>query len=327
MDAGQDVPLVDVRAAAERIRGHVRLTPMLEAAPARGHARLAGQVVLKLECLQVTGSFKARGASNTVASLPPEVLARGVVTASGGNHGLAVAYAGRTAGVPAAIFLPTNVPAAKVAKLRAWGAQVHSVGSVWDEANEAAMDHAAKHGMAYVHPFADRRVIAGQGTVAAEILDAAPEVDTLLVAIGGGGLISGIACAARAIKPGIRVVGVEPVGAPTLLRSLEAGRPAVLDRVDTRAGTLAPRSTDPLNFAIIRRYVEQVVLVSDAEMEAACAWLWFEHGVAAELSGAASVAALLAGHYRPAPGERVCAVVCGAGTDGVSAEPSQSQPD
>ncbi len=196
------------------------------------------------------------------------------------------------------------------------GAKVVIEGEVWDDSNTAALRHAAQDGMTYVHPFADPRVIAGQGTVATEILDAAPDIDTLLVAIGGGGLISGIAVVASAINPGVRIVGVEPTGAPTLLRSLEAGRPAVLDRVDTMAGTLAPRSTDALNFGIIQRHVGHIVLVSDAAMREAAAWLWFEHGVAAELSGAASVAALLTGQYQPAPGERVCAVVCGAGTDG-----------
>jgi len=308
--------LDDVRRAAERISNHIRRTPLIEAAPAREHAALATQLLLKLESLQVTGSFKARGASNVLATLTPAALARGVVTASGGNHGLAVAYAARTAGAAATIYLPTNVPAAKIRKLQAWGATIIVEGEAWDDSNAAALRHAARHGMAYVHPFADPLVIAGQGTVATEVLDAAPGVDTLLVAIGGGGLISGIAVAAHAIRPGIRVIGVEPVGVPTLLRSLEAGRPSVLDRIDTAAGTLAPRSTDALNFGIIQRHVERVVLVSDAAMRDAAAWLWFEHGVAAELSGAAAVAALLTGAYRPSPGERVCAVVCGAGTDG-----------
>lgn len=316
--ADATLTLGDVRRAAAEISGRVRRTPLLEAGPARGHAEVAAQLVLKLESLQVTGSFKARGACSKLAALPPAALARGVVTASGGNHGLAVAYAGWIAGVPATIYLPFTVPDAKRRKLRAWGAEVVVEGEAWDDSNAAALRHAARHDMAYVHPFADPLVIAGQGTVATEILDDAPEVDTLLIAIGGGGLISGIAVAARAMKPGIRIVGVEPEGAPTLLRSLEAGRPAVLDRIDTVAGTLAPRSTDPLNFGIIQRHVERVVLVSDPAMQQAAAWLWFEHGVASELSGAAAVAALLTGAYRPQPGERVCAVVCGAGSDGMA---------
>jgi threonine dehydratase len=310
--------LHDVRLAAARIRTRVRHTPLIEAAPAREHPAIAAQLLLKLESLQVTGSFKARGASNALVTMAPAAMARGVVTASGGNHGLAVAYAAWSAGVPATIYLPSNVPGAKLRKLQAWGAKVVVEGEVWDDSNAAALHHAEQHGTAYIHPFADPLVIAGQGTVATEILDAVPGVDTLLVAIGGGGLISGIAVAAREIKPGVRIIGVEPTGAPTLLRSLEAGRPSVLERVDTAAGTLAPRSTDPLNFSLIQRHVERVVLVSDAAMRDAAAWLWFEHGVAAELSGAAAVAALLTGAYRPAPGERLCAVVCGAGSDGIA---------
>lgn len=310
--------LADVRRAAERISSRVRHTPLIHAAPTREHNAVAAQLVLKLESLQVTGSFKARGACNKLASLPPAALAQGVVTASGGNHGLAVAYAGWVAGVPATIYLPVTAPEAKRRKLRAWGAEVVVEGEAWDDSNAAALRHAGRRGMAYIHPFADPLVIAGQGTVATEILDAAPEVDTLMVAVGGGGLISGIAVAARAIKPGIRIIGVEPEGAPTLLRSLEAGRPALLDRIETAAGSLAPRSTDPLNFGIVQRHVEQVVLVSDPAMQQAAAWLWFEHGVASELGGAAAMAALLTGAYRPRAGEQVCAVICGAGTDGMT---------
>lgn len=310
--------LDDVRAAAARIAGRIRRTPLLAAAPVRDGAAWAARLLLKLENLQVTGSFKARGASNAVACLPPARLARGVTTASGGNHGLAVAYAAAAAGVPATIFLPDTVPLAKRDKLRRWGATVVVEGQVWDDSHEAALRHASASGTAYLHPFADPAVIAGQGTVATETLDDAPGIDTLLVAIGGGGLISGVGLAARAMKPGLRVVGIEPVGAPTLLRSLEARRPAVLDRVDTAAGTLAPRSTDALNFGIIQRHVDRIVLVDDDAMRAAAAWLWFEHGIAAELSGAAAVAALLTGAYRPAPEERVCAIICGAGTDGMA---------
>ena len=312
-----ELALDDVRRAAERIAHLIRPTPMLEAGPAHAHGVLAAQLVLKLESLQVTGSFKARGASNKLAGLSAQDLTRGVITASGGNHGLAVAYAGWIAGAKTTIYLPRSAPAAKLRKLEAWGAEVVVEGEVWDDSHTAAQRRAARDGMTLVHPFADPLVIAGQGTVATEILDADPGIDTLLVAIGGGGLIAGIAIAACGMKPGIRIVGVEPTGAPTLLHSLEVGRPAVLDRIDTAAGTLAPRTTDALNFGIVQRHVERIVLVTDDAMRRAAQWLWFEHGVAAEMSGAASVAALLSGAYVPAPGERVCAVVCGAGTDGM----------
>lgn len=312
------VGLADVRAAAVRIAGRVRRTPLVAAAPVRGAPDWARTLTMKLESLQVTGSFKARGACNTAASLSPEAMRHGLVTASGGNHGLAVAYAGVEAGVPVTVYLPDSAPPAKRRKLEAWGATVVVTGAVWDDSNRAALAHASRDGLRYVHPFADPLVIAGQGTVATEILADAPETETLLVAVGGGGLISGMAAAATALKPGVRIVGVEPHGAATLHGSLRAGRPVELPAIATAAGSLAPRATEPLPFALVRRHVSEVVLVSDDAMREAASWLWFEHGLAAEMAGAASLAALLTGAYRPAPGERVCAVVCGAGTDGIA---------
>lgn len=313
----QPPDLAAIRLAAQRVAGRIRRTPLVEAT--QDKHELPGRVFLKLESLQVTGSFKARGALNTLASLSREEVARGVITASGGNHGLAVAYAGHVAQTPATIYLPRNVPAAKIAKLEAWGARVVLEGEVWDEANRAALARAGRDGLTYIHPFADPRVIAGQGTLGLELLEEAPALDTLVVAIGGGGLISGVALAAKALKPAIKVVGVEPVGAPTLHDSLKAGRLVELARIDTAANTLAPRRSEPINLQIVARHVDEIVLVDDAEMREAARWLWFEHGVAAELSGAASVAALLAGRYRPGEAERVCALVCGAGTDGIEA--------
>ena len=307
----------EVRAAAARIRGLVRKTPLVTAAPLREQPDVAGGLLLKLESLQVTGSFKARGAINAVFALSPAALERGVTTASGGNHGLAVAYAGWAAGVPATIFLPCSVAPDKLAKFARWGARVEVSGEVWDDSNLAALRHAEAEGLSYIHPFADPAVIAGQGTIALEVLEEAPDLDTLIVAIGGGGLISGIALAARTLRPGIRIIGVEPTGAPTLHDSLAIGRLVELARLDTAAVTLAPRRSAEMNFAIVRECVEQVLLVEDRDMREAARWLWRELGVGVELSGAAAVAALLAGAYRPAPGERVCAIVCGSGTDGV----------
>jgi threonine dehydratase len=306
-----------IRAAADRVRGYVRRTPLLAAAPFKERPELAPGLRLKLEALQVTGSFKARGAINAVLAQPPGQLRRGIVTASGGNHGLAVAYAGWATGLPATVFLPGSVAADKITKLDAWGARVVMAGAVWDDSNQAALQHAETEGLAYIHPFADPDVIAGQGTIALEILDDWADLNTLLVAIGGGGLVSGIAIAAKALKPGIRIVGVEPTGAPTLHDSLAAGRLIELKSLDTAAVTLAPRRSEPVNFAIIGEAVERIVLVTDAEMREAARWLWRELGVAAELSGAAAVAALLSGRYQAMEGERICAIICGAGTDGI----------
>ncbi|MGQ0664072.1 MAG: threonine ammonia-lyase [Pseudomonadota bacterium] len=313
------IALADIRAAAQRIAPYVRRTPLIHASPVKTPASPHGALSLKLESLQVTGSFKPRGAINKLLSLPRAEAARGIVTASGGNHGLGVAYAGAVAKVPAIIYLPENVPAAKVAKLQSWGARVVIEGEVWDDSNRAALAAAAREGFAYFHPFADPAVIAGQGTVGLEILADAPHLDTLAVAIGGGGLISGIALAARSIKPSIRVIGVEPVGAPTLYESLKAGKLVELDAIRTAAGTLAPRQSAAINLDLISRHVEEIVLVSDEEMRRAARWLWFELGVAAEMGGAAALAALLAGKYRPGAGETICALVCGAGTDGSEA--------
>jgi threonine dehydratase len=274
-------------------------------------------LLLKLECLQVTGSFKARGANNAVLQLDEAALERGIVTASGGNHGLAVAYAGRASGASTVIYLPEITSAAKADKLRAWGAEVVVEGAVWDDANEAALARAARDGMTYLHPFSNPNVIAGQGTVGREMLKQSSHIDTILVSIGGGGLISGIATAAKAINPDIRVIGVEPVGAPTLSESLAAGSLITLPRIETEAVTLAPRRSAEINFEIIRDKVDEIVLVDDEEMRAAARWLWFEMGIAAELSGAAAIAAIQAGKLDLPKDSSVCAVICGAGDDGV----------
>jgi len=316
------VGLDDVRAAAGRIAGRVRRTPLLAAAPVHAPIAGAGQLDLKLENLQVTGSFKARGAMSKLTSLTPAALERGLITASGGNHGLGVAYAGWAAQAPATIYLPRSTPPAKADKLKAWGARVEIHGAVWDDANAEALREAQAAGLTYVHPFADPAVIAGQGTTALEILEDAPDTDVLVVAIGGGGLIAGIAAAAKALKPGITVIGVEPTGAPTHYESRRAGRLVELAAIQTEAGTLAPRRSEEINLELISRHVADIVLVSDEDMRAAARWLWFEFGIAAEMSGAAAVAALQAGAYVAAPGARVCAIVCGAGTDGLDGGPA-----
>jgi len=310
------VDLAAVEAAAHRIAPHLRRTPLLDAGPLPG-GDPGSRLRLKLENLQVTGSFKARGATNKVLTLPGEQVARGLVTASGGNHGLGVAFAGRLAAAPVTIYLPANVPPAKGVKLERWGARVVWEGEVWDEANRAALAAARREGTAYVHPFADEEVIAGQGTLALEALDDAPETDLVVVSIGGGGLIAGVATAIKGRKPEARMIGVEATGAPKIHQSLRAGRVVELPSVSTAANTLAPRASHEMNFAIIQERVDDVVLVTDQEMRQAAAWLWFEAGVAAELSGAAALAAILFGKI-PLEGVRsACAVVCGAGTDGL----------
>jgi len=305
----------DVERAARRIEGRVRRTPLIGVDPMRRHPCPDSRLVLKLESLQVTGSFKARGAMSKLTSLDSEALRRGIVTASGGNHGAAVAYAGWAAGVPATVFVPDNVSPLKARKIEGWGARLEVRGKVWDECNQAALALVEEQGLVYFHPFADPMVVAGQGTTALEMLADDPEIDVLLVAIGGGGLISGIAVAAKAKKPGIRIIGVEPTGAPTLYESVKAGRVVELPEITTAVPTMAARKTDPANLELVRRHVEEIVLVSDEAMRDAARLLWYEIGLAADLSGAAALAALATGAFRPRPGETVCALICGAGTD------------
>lgn len=309
------VELEDIRAAASRIAGSVRRTPTVEASALKSPPPGDYRLTLKLELLQVTGSFKARGATNRLLALDRGALAGGIVTASGGNHGIATARAGYMAGVPTTIFLPTNAAPAKIEKLKAWQAEVRIIGSAWHESNVAALEFQRQTGAAYFHPFADPEVVAGQGTVALEILEQAPDVTTVLVAMGGGGLISGVATAIKALRPNVRVVGIEAEGSPVLLRSLEAGRNLSLDKVTTSVATMACARSDDRIFEAVRARVDAIVLVSDDEMQAGARWLWFEMGLAADRSGAAAVAALREGRFKPAPGERVCAIVCGAGPD------------
>jgi len=312
------IDIGDIRAAAARIDGKIRRTPMLEASNFLEPIGVAAQLTLKLELLQVTGSFKARGATNKLLSLPADALRRGIVAASGGNHGLGTARAGAMAGVPTTIFLPTNAAPAKIEKLKRWGATTRVVGASFTETNAAALAFAAEAGAAYFHPFADPLVVAGQGTLGLEIIAQLPDVDTVLVAIGGGGLISGIATALKSIAPAVRIVGIEAAGSPVLLRAVEAGRNIALDAVTTAVATMACAKTDDRIFEIVRDHVDEIVLVDDDEMRRAAQWLWFEMGLAADLSGAAALAALREGRVRVEPGERVCAIVCGAGADAIT---------
>ncbi len=310
------ITLADIEAAAERIGKRVRRTPCLRTRFIREPLR-AGPTMLKLECLQVTGAFKVRGANNAILRLDEAALARGVITASGGNHGIAVAYAAHQSACPAVVYLPANAPADKAQRIRAWGAELVVEGTAWDDAEAAALARATRDGLTYIHPFADPAVIAGQGTIAREMLKQSPDIDVIVAGVGGGGLISGIAIAAKAIKPEIRVIGVEPTGAPTLSRSLEVGALVTLDGIDTAANTLAPRRSAELNLAIIRELVDDIVLVGDDEMHRAAEWLWFEMGQAVELAGAAAVAAIQAGRIEAPDDHIVAAVVCGGGTAGL----------
>lgn len=329
------VDLESIRAARARIAGSVVTTPLARlragtVPPGKGDVargivdvpvvdpRLGRDVFLKLESLQISGSFKARGAVNKVLSLEPAVARRGLVTASGGNHGLAVAYAGRVVNVPTTVYLPGRTAASKARRIEGWGASVVRAGDVWDDAHAAAVAHATRDDLTYVHPFADPAVVCGQATIALEVFDQAPEIDLFVVAIGGGGLISGVAAAATLLRPDIRVIGVEPEGAPTLTESLRANAIIDLPSITTAAGTLAPRRTDLLNLSIIRDAVESIVLVTDDDMRDAARFLLTELGIGAELSAAAALAAILSGKLDLGAARHPCVLVCGAGSDALA---------
>lgn len=307
--------LAEFRAAAARIKGLVRRTPMMQSC---GPVTIGPDIALKLECLQITGSFKPRGAVNALKSLPEAAIRKGIITASGGNHGKAVAYAGWIAKTRAVVYLPKSAPPEKAATIRAFGAEPITFGEVWDDSNAEAKRHAEREGMTYIHPFGDEPVILGQGTLGLEVLEDLPDVDVVLTAIGGGGFAAGVAAAIKAAKPGVRIVGIEPTGAPTLHDSLKAGKLVTLDKIESKVSTLSAKRSDQINLDLIGKHVERIVLVTDEEMRDAARWLWKELGIAAELSGAASLAALLTGRLELPKGAKVCAVVCGAGTDGIA---------
>jgi len=312
------ITITDIEAARERISPYVRRTPILEATLERDPLPVSASVVMKLELNQVTGSFKARGAMNRLLGTPADAIKAGIVTASGGNHGLAIARTAKVAGVPAVVFVPETVSPAKVDKMRQWDADVRIVGAEWSVSNDAAHDYAQTSGAIYFHPFADPLVVAGQGTLGLEILDQIPDFDTIVVAIGGGGLVAGLSTAIKARRPDIRIVAVEPVGSPTIKASLDAGEVVTLAEVTSRVATMSCRRTDERIFEIARRTISDVVLVSDEAMLDASRRLWFEYGVAADLSGAASLAALRSGHPAFADSQRICAIVCGAGAEGIA---------
>jgi len=296
----------DVADAAQRIAGYVRRTPVIDVA-AGDLADVA--VVLKLEHLQRSGSFKARGAFNFLLRTRP----RRVVTASGGNHGLAVATASAALGITAEVYVPTTIPATKLDGLRAAGATVHLVGTVYDEAAVAARAHADRDGLPYLHAYDDPTVVAGQGTAALELLADAPDVDTVLVAVGGGGLIGGTVAALGHHSGGGKVaaVGVEPRRCPTLHSAIEAGAPTDVEVSGIAVDALGARRLGTLAFDLVGAAGTRSVLVDDDAIAEARAALWRELRLAVEPAAATPLAALRSGAYRPEPGARVALIVCG----------------
>jgi threonine dehydratase len=296
----------DVETAADRIRYHIRTTPSIVMED--GAFGTDVPLTLKLELLQHTGSFKPRGIFNRILSA--DVPDAGVIAASGGNAGLAVAYAARRLGIRAEIFVPTISPEIKVDRLRAYGAAVTRAGAFYADAYEASQERAAQTGALVVHAYDQPEVAAGQGTIALELEEHA--FDTVLVAVGGGGLIAGIAAA---LDGRARVVAVEPEKCPTLAAALKHGGPVEVEVGGVAADSLGARTISATTYGIAERMGMESVLVADEAILHARRALWDELRVAAEPGGATALAALLSGAYRPEPGARVAAVICGGNAD------------
>jgi threonine ammonia-lyase medium form len=300
--------LDDVRAAAARLDGVAHRTPVLTSRTL--DERTGASVHLKAECLQRGGAFKFRGAYTKVASLPAETLARGVAAFSSGNHAQAVALASRLLGTSATILMPADAPAAKLDATRGYGAEVVTYDRFAEDREALGAALAADRGLALVRPYDDPLVMAGQGTVALELLEDVPDLDVLVVPVSGGGLIAGCATAAKALRPEIRVVGVEPAEGDDTRRSLEAGRRVRIDVPRTIADGLQADEPGELTFEVVRRLVDEVVTVTDAEIVEAMTFLFDRAKIVVEPSGAVGVAALLAGRLE-APGRRVGVVLSG----------------
>jgi threonine dehydratase len=297
----------DVLAAADRIAGRVRRTPLL---PPSG----SDDLWLKLEHLQHCGVFKTRGAFNRqLAAIERGELGEpGIVVASGGNAGLAQAFAARELGIRATVFVPEAAPQVKVDRIRRYGAEVRLVGREFAEAQAAAVAYADEAGAAFAHAYDQPDVAAGAGTLAEELLADEPSIDTIVVAVGGGGLYAGVAAAARGRA---RVVAVEPERCPTLHRAMAAGAPVDVEVGGVAADSLGARRLGDLAFAATQTEPPVAVLVTDDDVVAARQRLWDDHRIASEHGAATAMAALLSGAYTPADGERVAVVVCGANTD------------
>jgi threonine ammonia-lyase medium form len=302
----------DIRAARQYLDGRVHRTPLIGSRTLG--ERIGATLLLKAENLQRTGSFKVRGVLNRLRHLTDDERARGLVTVSAGNHAQAVAYAAALEGIRATVVMPEHAVQAKVEASRAYGADVVLHGDVF--AAFARMEELREErGLTLVHPFDDPDVIAGQGTVGLEICEDVPDVDVVVVPVGGGGLIGGVSTAVRALRPEARIIGVEPTGSAAMTRGLAAGAPVRLERSDTIADGLGAPMTGPNALAHARAFVDEIVLVSDDDIAAALRAILERCKILVEPAGAAAVAALLAGAVTVPPGSRVVAVLSGGNID------------
>ena len=303
------LPIDQIEAARLRVQYYVRHTPLLPAPALAEH--MHPHLVLKLENMQVSGSFKARGAFNHLLQLSPAERQRGVIAASGGNHGLEVAYAGAQLGIPVTIYLPASASADRMARIQHYGAELRTHGRNWDDAHAQALIQAEQEQRYYIHPFDAERTLEGTGSLGLELLDDVPDMDTILIAIGGGGLIAGMAAAIKQRKPDVRIIGVEPEGATSMLTAVQAGKVQALPSVQSIADTLSPRSVCARTLELTQRYVDEIVLVSDAAMVEAMRWLWRNTNQLVEPAGAAVIAALQHAKVDISQATRPVALICG----------------
>ena len=296
-------------AAAAVIRPHIHHTPLLSS---RMLSEAAGfEAYLKAEIFQRTGSYKIRGPLNKFTHLTEEERRRGVVCSSAGNHAQGVALAARIHGIRAVVCMAENATLSKIAATRAYGAEVVLHGTIWDEANDKAKELVREQGLTYVHPFDDMQLITGQGTVGLEIMRDLPDVDVVVVPIGGGGLISGVSQAVKAVKPSVRVIGVESSGAPGMYDSVRRGQVVTLDRVDCVIDGLRVKRVGETTFEVVRRFVDDIVTLPDEQIFEAMLWVMSHAKLVVEGAAASPVAALLHGLVKAPTGSKVVCVLSG----------------
>ncbi len=305
----QPVTTQEFLEARARMGAHVHHTPLLSSSILSD--RTGFDVRVKAELFQRTGSYKIRGPLNKFAQLSNEEKTRGVICSSAGNHAQGVALAARIHGIKAVVCMAANATPSKVEATRGYGAEVVLHGSIWDEANERAKQLMAEHGYTYVHPFDDRQLMAGQGTVGLEIAKDWPEVDVAVVPIGGGGLISGVAMALKAHNPAVRIIGVESSDGPAMKRSVEAGQVVTLDHIDCIIDGLRVKRVGQLTYEVVRDFVDDIVTLPDREIFDAVVWTMHYMKIVPEGAAAAPVGALLHGLIKARPGSRVVCVLSG----------------
>jgi len=301
--------LDEFEAAYCRVSPHIHHTPLVTSRMLS--ERTGFDVRLKAEMFQRTGSYKIRGPLNKFTYLTDDERARGVVCSSAGNHAQGVALAARIHGIRAVVVMAENATPSKVAATRGYGAEVVLHGSIWDDANEKARELVRERGLTYVHPFDDLQLIAGQGTLGLEIIRDWAEADILVVPIGGGGLISGVAMAAKAVKPSVKVIGVESSDAPGMQESVRLGHVVTLERVDCIIDGLRVKRVGDVTFDVVRRYVDEIVALPDTRIFDAMIWIMSHAKLVVEGAAAAPVGALLEGLIQAPPGTRVACVLSG----------------